>query len=122
MAAAPLAMGLFQPCAPAGGAHPPGRVAGQAEARAVSAYYVAKADRIVVDLTSGATIAFPPGLAEGLAGAGPDELGDIEISGRGRGLHWVKLDVDLSLPSLVARLMGPARWMAASARRATTHA
>jgi len=113
----PLTMGLFQPrsAGPAAGAS-----ARQDEPRAAAAYYVARADRIVVDFENGASIAFPPRLADRLAGASPEELGDIEISGRGRGLHWVKLDVDLSLPSLVARLLGSARWMAASVGRATT--
>jgi hypothetical protein len=92
------------------------------EPRAVAARYDAKADRIVIDLTNGATFTFPPRLAEGLAEARPEELADIEILGLGFGLHWEKLDVDYSVPGLVAGIFGTARWMAARAGRASSPA
>ena len=99
-----------------------GRIAQEAEPRALTARYDAKADRIIVDLANGATFAFPPRLAEGLADARPDELADVEILGRGQGLHWEKLDVDFSVPGLVSGIFGTARWMAAKAGRGTSSA
>src|SRR4051812_6864675 len=80
---------------------------------AASARYDRKNDRIVVELTNGATFAFPPGLAEGLSDATADELSDIELLGDGFGLHWEKLDVDYTVPGLVNGVFGTAKWMAA---------
>jgi len=99
-----------------------GREKLKSESRAVAARYDSKADRILIDLANGATFAFPPRLAEGLADASPAELADIEILGRGFGLHWEKLDVDYSVPGLVAGIFGTARWMAARAGRTTSPA
>ena len=44
-----------------------GRIAQQREPRAVAARYDAKTGRVVVELTNGATFAFPPALVEGSA-------------------------------------------------------
>ena len=68
---------------------------------AVAARYDRRASRIVVRLNSGLELAFPAGLAEGLADASPDDLAEIEISPAGLGLHWPKLDADLYIPSLL---------------------
>ena len=69
-----------------------GRIAYATEPRAVSARYDAKAGRIVVELASGATFAFPPALAQGLCDASPEELAEIEVSPAGFGLHWPRID------------------------------
>ena len=98
------------------------RVAAETEPRAVAARYDAKSGRIIIDLTNGATFAFPARLAEGLADARPEDLAEIEILGRGHGLHWERLDVDFSVPGLVAGIFGTARWMAARAGRTTSPA
>lgn len=94
-----------------------GRVAQQSEPRALSARYDAKAERIVVELTSGATFAFPPTLVQGLAGATPEQLADIQLSPIGYGLHWPQLDEDYSVPGLMNGLFGTAKWLAARAGR-----
>ena len=79
---------------------------------AAAARYDRTTDRIVVDLTNGASFAFPPRLAERLANASPEDLADIELSGAGFGLHWPRLDEDLTVPGLLAGVFGTARWMA----------
>lgn len=38
-------------------------------------------------------------------------LADIEVLGAGSGLHWAQLDVDLSVPRLLAGLFGTKAWM-----------
>lgn len=81
--------------------------------RAVSACYDRGLSRIVVGLSTGLELAFPPALAEGLAGATPDELAEIEISPAGLGLHWPKLDADLYIPALLQGVFGSRQWMAA---------
>lgn len=80
---------------------------------ALAARYDHSADRVVVTLNTGVEIAFPPRLAEGLAGASPENLAEIEVSPAGLGLHWPKLDVDLYLPAILKGALGSKRWMAA---------
>lgn len=99
-----------------------GRIARDAEPRAVSARYDARANRVIVELASGATFAFPPALAQGLCHASPEQLADIEVSPSGYGLHWPQIDEDYSVPGLVNGVFGTARWMAAKAGRATSPA
>ena len=94
----------------------------QAEARmqarrqaghAVAARYDRRASRIVVRLNTGLELSFPPALAEGLAGATPEDLSEIEITPAGLGLHWPKLDTDLYIPALLQGVFGSRKWMAA---------
>ena len=80
--------------------------------RALAARYDRRVARIMVTLTNGLEPAFPPHLAEGLAGAKPADLALIEITPTGLGLHWPRLDADLYLPSLLEGIFGSPRWMA----------
>ncbi len=79
---------------------------------AVSARYDRRISRIVVALSNGLGLAFPPHLAEGLADAKPVDLAVIEITPTGLGLHWPRLDADLYLPALLEGIFGSPRWMA----------
>ncbi|AFZ20613.1 DUF2442 domain-containing protein [Allocoleopsis franciscana] len=96
-------------------------IANAVEPRAESAYYdqssdsealLRSADRIIINLKSGATFSFPPELAQGLAGASPEDLAEVEVTPSGDGLHWEKLDADFSVPALLAGVFGTAAWMA----------
>lgn len=73
--------------------------------------------QIIVDLTNGCTFASPPRLAQGLEVASDDELDAVEVLGAGYGLHWEALDVDLSVPGLLAALFGTKGHMARQAGR-----
>lgn len=99
-----------------------GRIAQTNEPRAASARYDAASGRIVVELTSGATFAFPPALVQRLCDAAPEQLADIEVSPSGYGLHWPQLDEDYSLPGLMSGVFGTGKWMAAKAGRTTSEA
>ena len=79
---------------------------------AVAARYDRRVSRVVVTLSNGLELAFPPHMAEGLADAKPAELSVIEITPAGLGLHWPKLDADLYLPALLQGVFGSPRWMA----------
>ncbi len=79
---------------------------------AVSARYDRRRSRVVVALSTGVELAFPPRLAEGLADASPENLADIEISPAGLGLHWPRLDADLYVPALLQGVFGSKGWMA----------
>ena len=69
--------------------------------------------RIVVRLNTDVELTFPVRLAEGLATATAEELAEIEISPTGLGLHWPRLDVDLSVPGLLQGVFGSRSWIAA---------
>src|SRR5690348_5475736 len=81
------------------------------EPRARAAHFDAASGRIVVDLANGCSFAFPAHLAQGLEDAGADALAEVEVLGQGYGLHWEKLDVDLSVPGLLAGLFGTKAFM-----------
>ena len=99
-----------------------GRIAQQAEPRAASARFDSKSRRVVVDLTNGCTFAFPPAMAQGLDEAEDETLANIELLGAGYGLHWEALDVDLSVPGLLAGIFGTREYMARKAGRVTSAA
>ena len=99
-----------------------GRIVRETQPHAQSARYDAKADRVVVELTNGATFAFPPRLLEGLHEASPADIAEVEVIGCGFGLHWEALDLDYTVPGLVNRVFGTARWMAARAGRTASPA
>ena len=83
----------------------------ETEPRAKTARFDAASSRIVVDLSNGCSFAFPAYLAQGLEDASPDALAEVEVLGQGYGLHWEKLDVDLSIPGLLAGLFGTKAFM-----------
>jgi hypothetical protein len=83
------------------------------EPRAVAARYDRVRRRIVIDLSTGAEVSFPPQKLQGLDGATPAELSEIEISPTGCGLYFPKRDADFALDGLLAGVFGSRKWMAA---------
>jgi len=81
------------------------------EPRAKDARYDRRSRRVLVNLSNGCSFAFPARLAEGLEDAADADLAAVEILGAGYGLHWDKLDVDLSIPGLLAGLFGTQAYM-----------
>ena len=76
------------------------------------ARYNRRRERVIVHLSTGVEVTFPPAMAEGLAGASPEDLAKIEISPTGLGLHWPRLDADLYVPALLQGIFGSRSWMA----------
>lgn len=99
-----------------------GRIVRETQPHAQAARYDAKTNRVIVDLTNGATFAFPTMLVEGLHNVTPTELAEVEVIGSGFGLHWETLDLDYTVPGLVGGVFGTAKWMAAKAGRTTSAA
>lgn len=102
-----------------------GKIELASKLQATAARFDARKKLIVVELANGASFAFPPALAQGLSDARPAELADIEISPLGTGLHWPRLDADLTVEGLLAGVFGSRAWMrqhAARAGRATSTA
>lgn len=79
---------------------------------AVAARYDRRIGRIVIQLDTNLDVAFAPRDAQGLEHATPAELGAIEISPSGFGIHFPKLDADLYLPALLEGFLGSRKWMA----------
>ena len=82
--------------------------------------YDRQSDRVIVDPSNGSTFAFPPRLAQGLETATPDLLSQVVILGSGFGLDWEALDVDFSVPGLLAGIFGTRAYMARRAGLATS--
>jgi len=99
-----------------------GKSARASEPRALSARFDARSSRMIVDLTNGCTFAFPPRLVQGLEDARDGDLSAVEILGAGHGLHWEALDVDISVPGLLAGIFGTKSHMARQAGKATSAA
>jgi hypothetical protein len=99
-----------------------GRAVRASEPRATAARYDRASGRIMVELDNDCTFAFPPRLAQGLEDASDEQLAAVEILGQGYGLHWEGLDVDLSIPGLMAGVFGAKAWIARRAGRATSPA
>ena len=79
---------------------------------AVAARYDEGRDRIVVELSTEAEVAFAPRDAQGLEAATPEDLAEIAIEPPGFGLHFPRLDADLYLPALLEDLLGSKVWAA----------
>mgnify|MGYP006285997041 CR=1 FL=1 len=82
--------------------------------RALAVRYERYRKQVVVTLAPGLELAFSPGVVEGLSGAGPAALSEIEISPSQLGLHFPRLDADVYLPALLEGFTGSHRWMAAA--------
>jgi len=87
------------------------------EPRAKAARYSPTRRQVIVELTNGCSFIFPADKAQGLVGASNKDLSAVKILGKGVGLHWEKLDADLSIPSLVLGIFGSHAWMRELARR-----
>lgn len=89
-----------------------GRQAAKVEPRAARATYRAKDNALLIELTNGAAITIPVKLIPGLKRAAPSDVRSVEVLGRGSGLHWESLDLDLSVPALVSSVFAGPEWMA----------
>jgi hypothetical protein len=85
---------------------------------ATAARYDRRIGRLVIDLSSGLSIAFRPQDAQGLEPAKPEQLTRIEISPSGLGRHFPAIDADIYLPGLLGGFLVSRRWMAAQLGKA----
>ncbi len=99
-----------------------GRLAASAEPRAASAIYDKRLQRLIIELSNGISISIPPRLIEGLGDATPAQLAGIVIQGQGYGLRWPALDVDMSVPGLIAGAFGTRAYLARKAGEARSKA
>ena len=64
-------------------------------------------ERLIVDLMDGRTIAVPLAWYPRLLEASPEQRGDWEVAGAGYGIHWPKIDEDLSVDGLLRGAPAP---------------
>ena len=89
-----------------------GRRAAKTEPRAARATHRARGDAIRIELTNGAVITLPVKLIPELKRAARSDVRSVEVLGRGSGLHWESLDLDLSVPGLVSSVFAGPEWTA----------
>lgn len=80
------------------------------EPRARRARYDRVRGLVIVELTNGAFFGFPARLAQGLRGAPPARLLEVEVSPSGEALHWEALDADLRVAALLRGIFGTKSW------------
>lgn len=85
---------------------------------AESAHYDRERDRVIVRLSTGVEIGFAPRDAEGLQGAGYEDLAAVEVEAFGLGIHFPTLDADFYVPALPDGVLGSRRWMERRSRDA----
>lgn len=94
-----------------------GKNADAIEPRAESVSYSELDNLITIRLKNGAISSFPPTLVQGLADATPDQIADFSLFSEGRSVRWESLDIDFSIPGLVANIFGTREWMAELGRQ-----
>lgn len=85
---------------------------------ALSARFDPRRKRLHIELASGRAVAIPVAEIEGLATARPSQIRAMKLTGKGYGLHWPTLDLDLAVPDLIAGCFGTRAWMQSLARHA----
>jgi len=89
-----------------------GERAAKTEARASTVVYRPTEHALRIELTNGAAITLPVELIPSLRRAAPQDIRAVEILGRGGGLHWESLDLDLSVPGLLSSVFAGPEWLA----------
>jgi hypothetical protein len=89
-----------------------GRRAAKTEPRAARAAYLPQEEALRVELTNGVSITIPIELIPDLEDAAPTAICAVEVLGRGGGLHWECLDLDLGVPALISSIFAGREWMA----------
>jgi hypothetical protein len=84
----------------------------QREPLATAVRYDRRTRKVVIELNNGCTLLVPPELAQGLRGASPLQLSQAIILGPGTAISWPDLDVQYSMASLLAGILGTRAWMA----------
>ena len=73
---------------------------------AKAAYFDRAGRRIVVELTNGASLSIPVGLAPAIRNASDEDLAGVAVGPGGVGLRWDRLDADLTVGYLAGLALG----------------
>lgn len=80
--------------------------------RAVSVSFLPERHRIWIEMNNGLEVTFDPTRHQELIDASPEQLAEVEISGRGSAIYFPRLDASIYIPGLLEGLTGTKRWMA----------
>jgi hypothetical protein len=69
-------------------------------------------DLLIVGLSNGRRLVLPIEDVQGLGNATHEQIQNYELLGRGTGISFPELDVDLYVPALIEGVYGNRRWMA----------
>ncbi len=72
---------------------------------------------LLVGLSNGRRLALPIEDLQGLGEASHEQLKNYQLLGRGTGIRFADLDVDLYVPALIEGVYGNRRWMAQLGRK-----
>jgi len=72
---------------------------------------------LIVGLSNGRRLVLPVEDLQGLGKATHEQIQNYELLGRGTGIHFPELDVDLYVPALIEGVYGNRRWMAQLGRK-----
>jgi hypothetical protein len=81
----------------------------------VAARYDHDAAHVVIELRSGTSVGVPVAKVKELKKATPVQLEEVQLIGDG--LHWEALDVDISIPGLLADMLGTTMFSRATGRK-----
>jgi hypothetical protein len=87
------------------------------ESRVLNATYNPELNLLLLQLSDGHRRVIPAEDVEGLQTATVAQRSAIEILGKGTGLHWPKLNLDLYVPTLLQGITGTKRWLAEMGRK-----
>ena len=93
-----------------------GREARLTEPRATSVRYDRRNNRLAIALHNGVLLTVPCRLIQGLRDASPNDIARVKVMPRGGALFWDSLDVQMSVPGLMAGIFGTRAWMSALGR------
>jgi hypothetical protein len=77
-----------------------------------SVEHVPDLNLLIVGLSNGRRLVLPIEDVQGLGEAKHEQIQKYELLGRGTGIHFPELDVDLHVPALIEGVYGNRRWMA----------
>lgn len=80
--------------------------------RAVAAGFLSERHRVWIEMNNGLEVTFDPARHQELVDASPEQLAEVEISGRGSAIYFPRLDASVYIPGLLEGLTGTKRWMA----------
>ena len=80
--------------------------------RAVRVTFLPERNRVWIEMNNGLEVTFDPARLQDLVGAQPEQLAEVEISGRGSAIYFPRLDASIYIPGLLQGLTGTKRWMA----------
>jgi len=83
-----------------------------ADPRARTVQHIPALDLLIVGLTNGRRLVLPIEDVQGLGNATHQQIQHYELLGRGTGISFPDLDLDLYVPALIEGVYGNRRWMA----------